>query len=93
MSVPEELTRKLALFNANGVIYREQEDLFAEASWLQVMIGQGADPQGYHPMAEQLSEPQLAQFLDSIRTVIDNAVAAMPAHEAYIAAHCAAAKE
>jgi hypothetical protein len=25
--------------------------------------------------------------------VIDNAVAAMPAHEAYIAAHCAAAKE
>jgi tryptophan halogenase len=93
MSVPEELTRKLALFNANGVIYREQEDLFAEASWLQVMIGQGADPQGYHPMAEQLSQEQLTQFLDNIRTVIDNAVAAMPAHEAYIAAHCAAAKE
>lgn len=93
MSVPEDLIRKLALFNANGVIYRDQEDLFAEASWLQVMIGQGADPQGYHPMADQLSQEQLTQFLDSIRTVLDNAVAAMPAHEAYIAAHCAAAKE
>ena len=90
MSVPEELTRKLALFAANGVIYREQEDLFAEASWLQVMYGQGVDPVGYHPMADQLSPADLERFLTDLRTVIGKAVSAMPTHEAFIAAHCAA---
>lgn len=90
MSVPEELTRKMALFAANGVIYREQEDLFAEASWLQVMYGQGVDPVGYHPMADQLSPADLERFLTDLRTVIGKAVSAMPTHEAFIAAHCAA---
>lgn len=90
MSVPEELTRKMALFAANGVIYREQEDLFAEASWLQVMYGQGVDPVGYHPMADQLSPADLERFLTDLRTVIGKAVGAMPTHEAFIAAHCAA---
>ncbi|MEQ1708314.1 MAG: tryptophan halogenase family protein [Terricaulis sp.] len=90
MSVPEDLTRKLALFGANGVIYREQEDLFAEASWLQVMYGQGIDPIGYNPMADQLSAADLDRFLIDLRKVIANAVDAMPTHEAFIAAHCAA---
>lgn len=91
MSVPEELVRKAGLFRANGVIYREQEDLFAEASWLQVMYGQGIEPSGYHPMADQLSRADLDRFLADLTTVIGNATSAMPTHEAYIAAHCAAA--
>jgi tryptophan halogenase len=90
MALPEDLARKLALFAANGVIYREQEDLFAEASWLQVMIGQGLDPVGYHPMADQLSDADLERFLSDLRMVIARAVDAAPTHEAYIAAHCAA---
>ncbi|MBY0563841.1 MAG: tryptophan 7-halogenase [Hyphomonadaceae bacterium] len=93
MSIPEELTRKMALFAVNGVIYREQEDLFTEASWLQVMLGQGVDPVGYHPMADQLSEADLHRFLSDLRTVIDRAVDAMPTHEAYIAANCAARQD
>jgi tryptophan halogenase len=90
MAVPEDLARKMALFAANGVIYREQEDLFAEASWLQVMFGQGLDPVGYHPMADQLSDADLQRFLSDMSAVIARAVDAAPTHEAYIAAHCAA---
>jgi tryptophan halogenase len=90
MSAPEELVRKVALFRANGVIYREQEDLFAEASWLQVMYGQGIEPAGYHPMADQLSQRDLERFLSDVSTVLAQATAAMPAHDAYIAANCAA---
>lgn len=93
MSVPEDLTRKLALFRASGGIYREQEDLFAEASWLQVMYGQGLDPVGYHPMADQISDADLQGFLGNLRTVIDRETAAMPSHADFIAAHCAAAKD
>ena len=92
MAVPEDLSRKMALFAANGVIYREQEDLFAEASWLQVMYGQGLEPRGYHPMADQLSDADLQRFLSDLSLVITRAVDAAPTHEAYIAAHCAARK-
>lgn len=45
------------------------------------------------PVPAWLSGEQLARFLDSVRTVIDNAVAAVPSHEACIAEYCAAAKE
>jgi tryptophan halogenase len=90
MTPPEELTRKLAFFRASGGIYREQEDLFAEASWLQVMIGQGIEPVGYHPMADQLSSAELERFLTDLRTVIAKAADAMPAHGDFVAANCAA---
>jgi tryptophan halogenase len=90
MKVPESLAHKMALFAANGVIYREQEDLFTESSWLQVLLGQGVDPIGYHPMADQLSEADLEGFLTHLQMVIAGAVDRMPTHEAYIASHCAA---
>ena len=90
MTPPEELNRKLALFRANGGIYREQEDLFAEVSWLQVMYGQGVNPMSYHPMADQLSNSKLESFLSDLRTVIGRAAEAMPAHGDFVAAHCAA---
>jgi tryptophan 7-halogenase len=92
MTPPGELTRKLALFRASGGIYREQEDLFAEASWLQVMYGQGIDPAGYHPLADTLSARELEGFLGDLRTVIAKAVATMPAHGDFVAANCAAKK-
>ncbi len=90
MRPPEELARKLALFAATGGIYREQEDLFAEASWLQVMYGQGIDPAGYHPLADQLSAAELEGFLGDLGTVIARAAEAMPAHGDFVATHCAA---
>lgn len=90
MSVPDDLTRKLALFAASGGIYREQEDLFAEASWLQVMYGQGRDAAGYHPMADQLSTSDLSGFLADLQTVIERETKAMPTQVDFIAANCAA---
>ena len=44
MDVPESLTRKMALFNSNGRIFREGSELFAEPSWVQVMHGQRMAP-------------------------------------------------
>ncbi len=91
MSAPEELVRKIALFRASGAIYREQEDLFAEASWLQVMFGQGIEPVSFHPLAQQISRLELEGFLGNLRTVIARAVADMPTHDDYLRACCAAA--
>jgi tryptophan halogenase len=92
MQIPEDLARKMALFAANGVIYRDQEDLFTESSWLQVMLGQGVEPRGHHPMADQLSDNELSGFLTDLHGVITRAVRMMPSHEDYIAANCSAAR-
>jgi tryptophan halogenase len=90
MAVPDALKAKLGLFRTTGRIYREHEELFAEVGWLQVMIGQRIAPAAYHPLADQLSESQLDQFLADIKTLIERAAATATPHTDYIARHCAA---
>ena len=90
MDVPETLTSKIALFEASGRIYRDAHDLFTEASWLQVMHGQGLTPQAWHPMADKLSEAELRDMLANIRQIVTGAAAKLPSHADHIARCCAA---
>jgi tryptophan halogenase len=91
MDVPDSLTHKRALFAASGRVGRDVDDLFRDASWVQVMLGQGIVPGDYDPMADQLSDAQLAEFLANLRTIITRSVAGLPSHEEYLAQHCPAA--
>lgn len=90
MDVPETLKRKMALFKASGRLYHEQEDLFTDSSWLQVMLGQGLMPERHHPMADGMEPAKLQQFLGDIRQIVTTAADQLPEHEAFIAAHCRA---
>ena len=90
MEIPDTLRRKMDLYRSNGRILRENEELFAETSWLQVMHGQGLRPQGYNPLVDQRSPEEIAGFVEEVRQVIRHCGQAMPTHEAFIAAHCAA---
>jgi tryptophan halogenase len=90
MAVPDSLTHKRELFASSGRLGRDPDDLFREASWVQVMLGQGIMPASYDPMADQLSDAQLGEFLGNVRRVIERTVAGLPRHEDYIAQHCAA---
>ena len=91
MAVPDSVTHKRELFAASGRVGRDADDLFREASWVQVMLGQGIMPADYDPMADQMNDAQLAEFLGSLRTLIERSVAGLPTHEAYLAQHCPAA--
>lgn len=84
MQVPESLQRKLDLFASNGRVFRENNELFAEPSWIQVLYGQGLHPAGYHGLVDAVPEARIAAFLDNVRGVVDNCVQAMPGHRAYI---------
>lgn len=88
MDVPDSLTHKLALFAASGRVGRDVDDLFRDASWMQVMLGQGVMPADYDPMADQIDGAQLAEFLANIRTITARAVSTLPTHEDYLARHC-----
>ena len=84
MAIPETLAHKLELFRAGGRIFREPEDLFTEVAWLQVLLGQGVVPTGYHPLADRISAEQLDGFLANLRTLISRAVESLPGHRQFI---------
>jgi tryptophan halogenase len=88
--VPETLAHSMALFQATGRIRRAADDLFTDLAWAQVMIGQGLMPAAHHPLADSISDAELAGFLASIDRALDGAVAAMPGHDVWLARHCMA---
>ncbi|MCZ8370660.1 MAG: tryptophan 7-halogenase [Porphyrobacter sp.] len=90
MEVPDSLTHKIALFAESGRVGRDVDDLFRDASWVQVMLGQGVMPADYDPMADQIAPAQLTEFLANLRTLITRAVGSLPSHEDYLRAHCLA---
>ncbi|MDR7332917.1 tryptophan 7-halogenase [Roseateles asaccharophilus] len=93
MDVPQTLKDKLDLWRTAGRIVRHGDELFSEVGWLQLLLGQGQRPAAHHPLAEALSEQEIADYLDDARAVIQRCVAQMPSHADFIAAHCAAAQE
>jgi tryptophan halogenase len=92
MDVPESLEHKMALFRDTGRVFRKNEELFGENSWVQVMMGQGIMPQAYHPIATKLREEELARLLETVREGVDQTVASLPAHEDYVARYCGATR-
>ncbi len=90
MAVPDTLAARIALWQANGHIVREREELFAEVGWLQVLAGQGVMPRGHHPLADAISPSDLGEFMDMIDKLNAREVAQMPGHAAFVAQHCAA---
>ncbi|MBB3693315.1 tryptophan halogenase family protein [Sphingomonas sp. BK580] len=81
---PPGLADKLAIFAANGRIFREGDELFTETSWLSVMVGQGVAAGGYHPAADLLSDAETLARLDHIRRVVAETAALLPRQEDHL---------
>ena len=92
MPVPDTLAQKMALFQERGRVVRSDNELFAEAGWLQVLYGQNLQPDGYNPLVDLVPEADLVEYLDSISGIIGKCVDAMPSHAAYIEQFCKAAR-
>ncbi|CBA14592.1 tryptophan halogenase family protein [Xanthomonas albilineans] len=91
MSIPAELQATLDLFRDSGRFYRNGEEMFAEISWVQVMVGQGILPRAYHPLVDQVPVADLERFMLSVAQTIGHCADAMPPHQAFIDRYCAAA--
>ena len=67
MSIPASLQHRIDLFRETGRVFRVPNELFAENSWIQVMLGQGIMPQQHHPVADLMGDEELSQFLEGIK--------------------------
>jgi len=90
MDVPASLQHRIDLFRESGRVFRAPNELFAENSWIQVMLGQGLTPSQHHPIADLMADRELNGFLEQIRTGVEQTVSQLPTHAQYVARYCPA---
>jgi tryptophan halogenase len=90
MELPPALVENIRLFRDSARFMRNADEMFSLPSWVQVMIGQGIVPTGYHPLVDRLSDEDLMKYDANVREVITSCVAAMPLHEQFIDRYCRA---
>ena len=92
MPLPDDLTAKLALWRERAQVSRHDDELFTEAGWTQVLIGQDVVPDAWHPLADQVAPDDLALFLDTAATMAARVATSLPAHADLLRALAAAPK-
>ena len=90
MDLPDTLRAKIALWQEAGTIVREQEELFTEDGWLQVLAGQGVAARAHHPLADQIDDGDLGEYMETLELLYRREAGAMPTHAAFVDRHCKA---
>ncbi|MBA4046897.1 MAG: tryptophan halogenase [Erythrobacter sp.] len=84
LEAPDGLAEKIDMFRSSGRIFRENNELFTEDSWLSVMLSQGITPQAYHPAAHMLDDAETRTRLEHIRGVIRHTVDQLPTQAQFL---------
>ena len=84
MSLPDSLKQRIDLFRDGGRVFKPQDDVFSENSWVQVMMGQGITPTGYHNIADAMTSEQLSHFLSEIQDKVQSTVSDLPQHGDFV---------
>jgi tryptophan halogenase len=88
MDIPESLAQRIELFRECAHAYQATDEMFRVESWMQVMLGQGLRPRGYHHMGRMLGPERLRRALETLKSSIAGAVARMPTHREFLNLHC-----
>ena len=90
MDIPDSLAHRLEIFEKNGYVWADDVALFRVDSWVQVMMGQGLTPKGFHNAGKLTSSDSLQQSMAKIKTSIDEKISKLPTHQQFIDHYCAA---
>jgi tryptophan halogenase len=86
MKLPDTLAEKIALFREAGLFMHEEDELFLDDSWGQVMIGQGIMPKSWSPLADNVPGEDIGPFLESLAHSYRMKASTLPTHRKFIAA-------
>jgi tryptophan halogenase len=84
MEVPDSLAQRFELFRSSGRFFKHNaQELFAEESWVQVLLGQGFEMRA-DPVTEFVSDDELDDFLSDVAEVIEDAASKMTDHGQFV---------
>ncbi|MEO5938127.1 MAG: tryptophan halogenase family protein [Sphingomonas sp.] len=86
IDLPATLAEKIALFGEAGAFMREEDELFLDDSWGQVMIGQGIMPRTWSPLADNVPAQDIGPFLEAVARAARTKADALPEHHDFVAA-------
>jgi tryptophan halogenase len=85
MDVPDTLNERLELFRSSGRFFKHSAlELFAEESWVQVLLGQGLEMHA-DPVTGYVSDQELAAFLEDMTETIEEVAEQLPDHGEFVA--------
>ncbi len=88
MSVPDDLQARIDLFRESGITFQGQGELFRVDSWVQVMMGQGLEPRGWHRLGVFMNREEQQGVFDGLKKTVDHTVAQMSDHDAFVKSYC-----
>lgn len=80
IEMPATLAAKRDLFAEAGAFVREEDELFLDDSWSQVMIGQGLTPRAWSPLADNVPAGDVGPFLTAVADRARTGAASLPGH-------------
>ena len=84
MDVPDTLNQRFDLFRSSGRFFKHSAlELFAEESWVQVLIGQGLE-MNPDPVTQFVEDEELIGFLSDISETIEELAEDMPDHGEFV---------
>ena len=89
MSIPETLQRRLALFAEGGRFLRNEGELFPNASWVAVMLGQGVVPRVVDPLVVNADARETGTKLEALRSAMSQFAGSLHSHEDALRGYCA----
>jgi tryptophan halogenase len=84
IELPATLAEKIALFREAGAFVREEDELFLDDSWGQVMLGQGIIPQSWSPLADNVPGQDVGPFLDTLAKACRVKAETLPSHRDFV---------
>jgi tryptophan halogenase len=90
MLIPDSLRHKMQLFRQRSLVFRMDDELFLEPSWIAVFMGQGILPTAYDPLADAIDALVLERGLGAMRETIRRSAGSLPTHGEFIRRHCLA---
>jgi tryptophan halogenase len=89
MKIPDTLQRRLQLFAAGGRFLRYEGELFPNASWVSVMLGQGVIPKSIDPLVAAIPPTETTHKLALLHQAMHQYSQALPRHEEVLRQYCA----
>jgi len=86
MDVPDTLNERFELFRSSGRFFKHNaQELFAEESWVQVLLGQGFEMRA-DPVTDFVADEELGGFLSDIGEVVEDVAKTMRDHGEFVRA-------